>query len=33
MICRCTSGIAAVASVAASVPPSATITLRRCRQL
>jgi hypothetical protein len=28
MICRWTSGIAAVASVAASVPLSATMTLR-----
>jgi hypothetical protein len=33
MICRWTSGIVAVASVAASVPPSAMTTLRRCRQL
>ena len=29
MICRCTSGIAAVATVAASAPASAITTVRR----
>jgi hypothetical protein len=29
MICRCTSGIAAVPTVASSAPPSAISTLRR----
>src|ERR1017187_1837839 len=32
MICRCSRGIAAVATVATRAPPSEISTLRRCRQ-